>query len=464
MEKITLKEIVSAVNGSVLYGSEQLNQEISAVNTDSRNIEENALFIPLVGDRFDGHSYLETALSAGALACLTDRTLERYHQGYCYIQVADTELALGDLARWYKSRFDIPCIAITGSVGKTTTKDMVAAVLSVKYNVLKTEGNFNNNIGLPLTIFHLDSSHEICVLEMGMDCVGEIDHLASIATPEIAIITNVGDAHIERLGSREKIFGAKCEVIPHIKDKGILVVNGDDPMLTTLEGTIPQPVICFGSGENLPYHASQPQGDGTSSITFTITTPQMEQEVELPAIGNHMIYPTLSAVVVAEKLGLTPEQIVAGIRHFVPTRMRMNILRRGENITILDDSYNANPQSMRAAIQVLSDSGAMRTVAVLGDMFELGSYATPLHMGVGEAVSTAHIDVLVAVGEQSAHMAEGARAKGITQVYHCDTKEEAKPILASLMGENTTFLVKASRGMAMEELTHYLVDCAPKEN
>ncbi len=462
MEHTTLHQVVAAVGGRVLSGGELLEHPIATVDTDSRNITPEGLFIPLVGDRFDGHTYLENALSAGSLATLTDRPLERYHEGHCYIQVADTERALGDLARWYLSRFDIPVIAITGSVGKTTTKDMIAAVLSAKYDVLKTEGNFNNNIGLPLTIFRLEKKHQLCILEMGMDTRGEIDYLASIAPPDMAVITNIGDAHIERLGSREEIFNAKCEILPHIKGDGMLVLCGDDPMLTTLVGKVPQKIALCGGGEGMTHHATTPQGDGTSRISFTVTTPKMVRELELPAIGNHMIYPTLSAVAVAEGLGLTAEQILEGVRNFVPTRMRMNILHRGGGVTILDDSYNANPQSMRAAIQVLSDSGAQRKIAVLGDMFELGSFSAPLHTGVGEAVGSSQIDCLVAVGEQSAHMAEGARQTGLTAVYHCPTKGEAKVILNDLMGENTTFLVKASRGMAMEELVLHLLDCAPE--
>lgn len=464
MEKTTLQQILSAVGGQVLFGGELLDRDISSVDTDSRDITSDSLFVPLVGDRFDGHSYLETALSAGALATLTDRPLERYHQGHCYILVDDTELALGKLAQWYLSRFDIPVIAVTGSVGKTTTKDMIAAVLSTKYHVLKTEGNFNNNIGLPLTVFRITKAHQLCILEMGMDTRGEIDHLSAIAPPDIAVITNIGDAHIERLGSREEIFAAKCEILPHLKQGGTLIVSGDDPMLSTLVGTIPQKICLCGAdaGGGMTHHATVPEGDGTSHISFTVTTPKMERVVELPAIGNHMIYPTLSAVAVAECLGLTPDEILQGIRNFVPTRMRMNIFHRQGGVTILDDSYNANPQSMRAAIQVLSDCGAERKVAVLGDMFELGGYSIPLHIGVGEAVGASSIDCLVAVGEDAFHIAKGARASGELAVYHCFTKEEAKDILADLHQEGTTYLVKASRGMAMEELVSHLMDISPE--
>ncbi len=467
MEKTTLNQILSAVNGQVLYGGEYLEREISAVDTDSRNITPDSLFVPLVGDRFDGHSYLETALSAGALATLTDRSLARYHEGHCYILVEDTERALGKLAKWYLSRFDIPVIAVTGSVGKTTTKDMISAVLSTKYHVLKTEGNYNNSIGLPLTIFRIDRTHQLCILEMGMDGAGQIDHLATIAPPDIAVITNIGDAHIERLGSREDIFKAKCEIIPHMRREGLLVLCGDDAMLAQLASQsekLPRNIALCGAGEGseMTHRATMPQGDGTSHISFTVTTPKMERMVELPAIGNHMIYPTLSAVAVAEGLGLSPEEISQGIRNFVPTRMRMNIFHRQGGVTIFDDSYNANPQSMRAAIQVLSDCGAERKVAVLGDMFELGGYSIPLHAGVGEAVGASSIDCLVAVGEDAFHMAKGARASGGLAVYHCLTKEEAMAVLTDIHQGDTTYLVKASRGMAMEELVAHLMTLAPE--
>ncbi len=458
METITLGQLLGAVKGTLLGSYGDLETPIFQVDTDSRNIHVNSLFIPLEGDRFDGHAYIVSALEAGSAGCLTARERESYREDKFYVKVANTQRALGDLAAWYKKQFQIPFIAVTGSVGKTTVKDMLAAVLGVKYRVLKTEGNFNNNVGLPLTLLRLDHSHEICVLEMGMDRFGEIDYLAGLVHPEAGVITNIGDAHIERLGSRENIFKAKCELLPYIKQDGLLILNGDDALLATLRGETSVRTIFCGQGEGMDYRAQAVGGDGISHIHCRMTTPHMEREVKIPALGEHMIYPALIATAAAEYFGLTPDEIQEGLTRFVPTRMRMNILRRGEGITILDDTYNANPQSMRAAVSVLADSPGEWKVAVLGDMLELGPFAPALHKGVGACLGQSGIGCLVAVGELAEYIAQGARDFGVPQVYYCADKAKAKEILPSLVRSNSTFLLKASRGMKLEELTACLVE------
>ena len=457
MEDITLRELLEAVQGTLLGTFSNLDTIICRVDTDSRNIHEHSVFLPLVGERFDGHAYINQSLNTGALGCITAREREEYREDKFYVKVSGTQKALRDLALWYKNRFNIPFIGITGSVGKTTTKDMVAAVLSTKYKVLKTEGNFNNNIGLPMTLLRLNRTHEICVLEMGMDRLGEIDYLGDIVKPNVGVITNIGDAHMEHLGSRDNIFKAKCEILPHIQDGGLLVLSGDDEILATLEENERYHTVRCGTNNTSSYWAEECQGDGTSYIKSEITTPKMHKVVEIPAVGAHMVYPTLMATAIGEHFGLTEENIVEGILRFVPTRMRMNILHRADNITILDDTYNANPQAMRAAIQVLADSGTQRKTAVLGDMFELGPFAPALHIGVGECLNHANIDCLVAVGELAEKIADGARQSGIIEVYYCENKDDATAILADLIAPNTIFLLKASRGMAFENLTAYLV-------
>ena len=462
METITLGQLLQGVNGQLL-GEFDKNAPIFHVDTDSRDIHPGSLFIPLAGERFDGHAYINAALESGAAGCLTQRERESYQPGKFYVKVASTQRALRDLAAWYKNQFQIPFVAVTGSVGKTTAKDMLAAVLGVKYKVLKTEGNFNNNIGLPLTLLRLDSSHQVGVVEMGMDRFGEIGYLGGIVKPEVGVITNIGDAHIERLGSRENIFKAKCELLPHIKPDGLLVLNGDDPMLSTLRGHAPVQVVFCGQGEGTEYRAQITGGDGVSHIHCRLTTPSMDREVCIPALGEHMVYPTLIAAAVAERFGLTPDEIEQGIRQFVPTRMRMNILRRGSGIIILDDTYNANPQSMRAAISVLSDSQSSYKIAVLGDMLELGPFSPALHAEVGEYLGQAGIQCLVAVGEQSAAMAQGARDAGVPQVLYCQDKGEAMERLPMLLRRDCTILVKASRGMKMEDITAFLVKQTPEK-
>ena len=455
MERLTLGEILTAVNGTLLGQFNDLSATVDSVLTDSRKIRPDALFVPLVGERFDGHAYINAALEAGAAGCFTARERESYLPGKFYIKVASPLRALRDLAAYYRSKFPIPLIGITGSVGKTTTKDMVAAVLGMKYNVLKTEGNMNSREGMPLTLLRLNSSHEIAVIEMGMSQAGEIDYLSAVARPDVAVITNIGDAHIENLGSRENILRAKCEMFNHLKKGGMAILNGDDELLSGMSGTLPFETVFYGSGERAQFRAKDISSD-QSSIHCTAVTPQGEYEMEIPALGQHMIYPAMTAAAVAARFGLTREQIVEGILQFEPTKMRMNVLRRGQNITILNDTYNANPQSMRAAIGVLADSKSKFKMAVLGDMFELGSLAPALHSGVGEYLGKAGIHCLVAVGELSEHIAAAARGAGVPMVFHCPDKGSAIPVLKENIRPDSTILVKASRGMAMEELVDYL--------
>lgn len=455
MERLTLGEVLQAVNGTVLGDFAELDTAVERVETDSRTVHPGSLFVPLVGERFDGHAYINSALEAGAAGCFTARERESYLPGKFYIKVASPLRALRDLAAYYRAKFPIPLVGITGSVGKTTTKDMVAAVLGTKYKVLKTEGNMNSREGMPLTLLRLDSRHEIAVIEMGMSQAGEIDYLSSIAKPDVAVITNIGDAHIENLGSRENILKAKCEMFAHIKPGGVAVLNGDDELLAALKGTLPFETVFYGHEENADYCAKDVISGEGSSIRCTAVTPQGEYPIEIPALGQHMVYPALIAAAVGARFGLTREQIVKGILQFEPTKMRMNVLQRGQNITILNDTYNANPQSMRAAIGVLSDSKSSFKMAVLGDMFELGSLAPVLHAGVGEYLGKAGIHCLVAVGELSEHMAQAAEKAGVPMVFRCPDKGAAIPVLKDNVRPDSTILVKASRGMAMEELVDY---------
>lgn len=456
MESMTLDEILTAVNGTLLGEFRELDTKVEGVETDSRTIHPGALFVPLVGERFDGHAYINSALENGAAGCFTARERETYLPGKFYIKVSSPLRALRDLAAYYRTRFPIPLVGITGSVGKTTTKDMIAAVLGVKYNVLKTEGNMNSREGMPLTLLRLNRSHEIAVIEMGMSQAGEIDYLSGIAKPDVAVITNVGDAHIENLGSRENIFKAKCEIFNNLRQDGAAVLNGDDELLRTLRQSVPFEMVFCGSSEGTDYRAVDIGAGEGNSICCTAVTPGESFVMEIPALGRHMIYPALMAAAVGRRFGMTREQILEGIQRFEPTKMRMNVLRRGEGITILNDAYNANPQSMRAAIGVLSDSKSAFKLAVLGDMFELGSLAPALHAGVGEYLGKAGIDCLVAVGALSEHMAKAARAAGVPAVFHCPDKGAAIPVLKDAVRPDSTILVKASRGMAMEELVDYL--------
>ena len=462
MEALTLRQLLEAVNGTLLGDFDDLEAAAAQVSTDSRNITPGCLFIPLEGERFDGHSFINSALEAGAAGCLTARERESYLPGKFYIKVRSTQRALWELARYYKKLFPIPFIAVTGSVGKTTTKDMTAAVLGARFRVHKTEGNFNNDIGVPLTLLRLEAQHEVCVVELGMDHAGEIDNLARLVEPDMALITNIGDAHIENLGSRENIFKAKCEIFPHLKRDGLAILNGDDPLLAALEGTLAQRTVFVGEGEGLDYTARDLSSDGAGHLFCRVKTPRSQFEANIPALGSHMIYPTLMAAAAAEALGMAPDEIVRGIGAFLPTKMRMNIVRCKGDIVILNDAYNANPQSMRAAAAVLGDAQGRRKVAVVGDMKELGPGSEQFHRAVGGYFAQAGTDRLIAVGDLARFMAEGARDAGLGQADWFPTLDAARNALSREVRAGVTILVKASRSMAFEKIVDYLLANVPQ--
>ena len=462
MEALTLRQLLEAVNGTLLGDFDDLDAQAVQVSTDSRNITPGCLFIPLEGERFDGHSFINSALEAGAAGCLTARERESYLPGRFYIKVRSTQRALWELARYYKKLFPIPFIAVTGSVGKTTTKDMTAAVLGARFRVHKTEGNFNNDIGVPLTLLRLEAQHEVCVVELGMDHAGEIDNLARLVEPDMALITNIGDAHIENLGSRENIFKAKCEIFPHLKRDGLAILNGDDPLLAALEGTLAQRTVFVGEGEGLDYTARDLSSDGAGHLFCRVKTPRSQFEANIPALGSHMIYPTLMAAAAAEALGMAPDEIVRGIGAFLPTKMRMNIVRCKGDIVILNDAYNANPQSMRAAAAVLGDAQGRRKVAVVGDMKELGPGSEQFHRAVGSYFAQSGTDRLIAVGDLARFIAEGARDAGLEQADWFPTLDAAKNALSREVRAGVTILVKASRSMAFEKIVDFLLENVPE--
>lgn len=462
MQALTLRQLLEAVNGTLLGDFDDLDAQAVQVSTDSRNITPGCLFIPLEGERFDGHSFIQAALEAGAAGCLTARERESYLPGRFYIKVRSTQRALWELARYYKKLFPIPFIAVTGSVGKTTTKDMTAAVLGARFCVHKTEGNFNNDIGVPLTLLRLEAQHEVCVVELGMDHAGEIDNLARLVEPDMALITNIGDAHIENLGSRENIFKAKCEIFPHLKRDGLAILNGDDPLLAALEGTLAQRTVFVGEGEGLDYTARDLSSDGAGHLFCRVKTPRSQFEANIPALGSHMIYPTLMAAAVAEALGMAPDEIIRGIGAFLPTKMRMNIVRCKGDIVILNDAYNANPQSMRAAAAVLGDAQGRRKVAVVGDMKELGPGSEQFHRAVGGYFAQSGADRLIAIGELARFMAEGAQEAGLAQADYFPTLDAARNALSREVRAGVTILVKASRSMAFEKIVDFLLTNVPQ--
>lgn len=444
MISMTASEMAQAVEG-VLYG----DGAAQAVSTDSRSIPEGSLFVPLKGERFDGHAYIDSALEKGAAGCLCSTLPETLREDRFYIQVADTRLALKALASHYRDKFDIPFIQITGSVGKTTTKEMIAAVLSRRFRVHRTAGNFNNDIGVPLTLFGLEPDHQAAVIETGMNHFGEIRYLGEMIRPHYAVISNIGDAHIEFLGSREGILQAKAEIFENLDKDGVAVLSGDDAMLNTLDLSF-RTIHC-GRSEHCSVRVSHVVNRGVKGISCTVTTAKAEYPLQIPALGEHMIYPAAMAVAIGEELGMTVEEICAGVADYRPAGSRMRLIPCSHGRVILDDCYNANPQSMGAALEILSKEPV--TVAVLGDMGELGHLSEEGHRQMGELARSLGIGTLIAIGEKSRAMVLGAAgmdARWFARV------EEALPEIAAAFTDGAVVLVKASHAMHFERITEYL--------
>ena len=447
MKSLSLKEIIDAVDG-VFKGDVNTSEIfINHITTDTRKIQEGDLFIPLKGDNFDGHDFLSQAFEKGAKCCFSEIETPLSN----LILVKDTKKALRDLAKYYRSLFSIPVVAITGSVGKTTTKDLIASVLSQKYNVLKTEGNFNNEIGLPLTIFCLEDFHEVAVLEMGMNSFGEIHNLSEIAKPDIAVITNIGVSHIENLGSRDGILKAKCEIFDFINKKGTAVLNADDDKLITLNDKLENKISWYGICNKSGIYADKIQTKGLEGISCKIHTQLGEFCTDIPVSGEHMVYNAMSATIVGILLKLNLEEIKKGIEQFIPSKMRMNILNTNSGIKIINDSYNANPVSMKAAIDVLKNA-QRRTVCILGDMLELGEYTKDMHYEVGSYAAQKKIDCIICIGTFAKYIAEGAKKEKDSTVFFYADKEEFFEKGLQILKSDDTVLVKASRGMHFEKI------------
>jgi UDP-N-acetylmuramoyl-tripeptide--D-alanyl-D-alanine ligase len=455
MEPITVRELLQAVNGTLLGDFSNLEMTVTQIQRDSRVIQPDDVFLPLVGERRDGHAYIERALDAGAAGTLTMKELDSYQPGKFYILVKDTTLALGDLARWYRSRFNIPVIGITGSAGKTTTKDMIAAVLGEKFRVLKTQENYNNALGLPETILNLNRRHNMAVIEMGMNHFGEIDYLTKIAKPDVSVIINVGYAHIENLGSREGILQAKCEIFHGMdENKGLAVLNGDDDMLATVQ-EFPVPVIWCGENEKCTSRclSIQPEGDDGMVMEGDVLGEKMT--FHIPAAGRHMLFSVLMAAAIGKTYGMTAEEITRGVSHFVPSGKRMLRMPRRNGITLIDDTYNANPAAVKAVLEILAARPEEKKMAVLGDMFELGEQGPQLHTQCGAYAGETGLDVLIAIGPLSQYTAQAAQKSGVKSVYWFATKEEALRTLSQEITPNSVVLFKASHGMKFSELVAY---------
>ena len=446
MTPCTAREICAAVGGTLLQDS---GAPVTGVTTDSRAVQPGQLFIPLVGERFDGHAYISKALEGGAAGCLTAREPETLLPGKLYIQVADTRLALKALASWYRDKFDLPVVQVTGSAGKTTTKEMIASVLSQRYNTLRTEGNFNNDIGAPLTLLRLMPEHQAAVIETGMNHFGEIRYLGEMARPDIAVITNVGDAHIENLGNtRQGILRAKCEIFENLTPEGIAVLNGDDELLNTV--TLPQTILRCGVGDGCGVRVTDIDDRGLEGVACTVTIEGEHYRLTTSAPGRYMIYPMAMAAAIGRRLGLTGEEIAAGVAAYTTVGSRMHLIRLPGERLVIDDCYNANPQSMAEGLRMLAASPARHRVAVLGDMGELGQLTAQAHRDMGALTRRLGLTA-VAVGEKMHALTETD-----PQAQWFATVEEAMPAIRQLFTPGTAVLVKASHAMHFERIVKEL--------
>lgn len=435
-------------------GSER---HIEAVKIDSRQCGEGDLFVALRGSRVDGHSFVGDAFRRGASAALVERDVSGdlvLDDGpNPLIVVDDSLLALGELARAYRSNFDVTVIGVTGSAGKTTTKEMTSSVLAKRYSVLRNEANYNTDIGLPLTLFGLRREHEVVVLEMAMRGLGEIARLSYIARPRIGVITNIGPAHIERLGTIDNVLRAKWELAENLEGDGVMVINGDDPMLRKALERFPGRRILFGFSDDADVRAvSLETRDGGGTRFTPVYGGRTGRDIVLSVSGRHNVYDALAAAAVGWLMGVDDERISSGLGEVSPSRMRGEVVCVG-GVTIIDDTYNANPLSMRASIEAAAQfPGKGRLVAVFGDMLELGEDAEEYHREIGIEAANDGVDFLITVGELARFIAEGSVGAGMPpeSVFACRDHEEAVNRLASMVNPGDVVLVKGSRGSRMD--------------
>ena len=489
MEHMSLQEITTACGGTYHGEPSLLTREVSGVAIDSRKAKKDFLFVPIKGARVDGHSFIPQVMEQGALCTLSEHPLS---DSSPYILVDSCAQALKDIAEHYRRALGIKVVGISGSVGKTSTKEMISSILEQKYSVLKTAGNFNNEIGLPLTVFQIRKEHEIAVLEMGISDFREMSRLAKVAQPDICVLTNIGQCHLENLGDRDGVRKAKTEMFAYRRPGASIILNGDDDKLSEIaavhatsfskkDGTTVVPYsdhfdtehdasaptdackavdttpVFFGKDPYNAFYADEIQSLGLKGTSCRIHTPSGDFTAVISIPGAHMVYNALAGTAVGIELGLTLDEIKAGIEALQPVAGRNHMIET-EHLTILDDCYNANPVSMKASLDVLS-TALTRKVAILGDMFELGADELALHREVGTYAAEKKIDLLCCIGMLSKAMADGAAeysAESDTEIRYFETKNDFLDAVSSIIKEHDTILVKASHGMAFEEIVHTL--------
>lgn len=444
MKPVLVKDVIQAVNGTLVGPALPPDAVITNITTDSRTVTPGSLFIAIRGQRSDGHDYVASAMEKGAVCCMSWTGAP----GVPIIQVRSVADAIQDLAAWYRSILPVKVVGITGSVGKTTTKEMVASVLAQKYRVLKTQGNLNNELGVPLTLFRLEPEHQVAVVEMGISDFGEMTRLARMARPDMAVMTVIGSSHLEFLHDRAGVLRAKGEIFSFLPKDGLAVLNGDDDLLAAYDPGVR--CIRFGHGENCDFRAVDQHIQGLSGTACRIVYDGGEIPVTIPAYGQHMVMAALPAAAIGIELGLSPQEIAQGIAAYQPVGRRCNVTDTGY-ITLIDDCYNANPDSVRSAIASLAALPS-RHVAILGDMKELGPDSPHLHQAIGLACRQAGV-TLIACGALAADYAAGY---GSGALYFAP-KAALLSELPSLIHPGDQVLVKASHSMAFEEISEALL-------
>lgn len=452
MLELNLQEIVKATKGALLKEADV--KEIKAVSTDTRKIEEGTMFIALKGENFNGNNYVLEAFNKGAKIAIVDEVkcdLNELKEDVALIKVQNTGRALMDLAKFYREKLGLKVVGITGSAGKTSTKDLVAAVLSDKYKVFKTKGNFNNEIGLPLMILELDSTYDVAILEMGMRGLGQIKELAEIASPDLGIITNIGISHIEILKTRENILKAKMEIATFFDKNNTLVVCGNDDFL----GALPEAeykIVKTGVGENFKIGAKNIALEELSS-KFTVYDGEKEEEFSLDMPGEHNISNLMLGIAIAKELGVSFEEMKRGLKNIEATSMRLELIKK-DGFSILNDCYNSSPVAVKSAIDVMKNIEGKRRIAVLGTMRELGHKSEEAHEEIGKYAKENGIEKVLCFGDFSENIKEGY-GEGCT-VY--ENKEELIKDLLNIICEGDIILVKASRSLKFEEITKALLE------
>lgn len=451
---ILVKDIIEICNGKLVFGDE--NEICENFSKDTREIHKDDVYLGIKGERFNGSDFYKDAFEKGAKGCILQdieiiEGVDTYKNKFIII-VENVVEALQKIAKYKRSLYNIPVIGVTGSVGKTSTKDIIASVMATKYNVLKTEGNYNNEIGLPLTILKL-KEHNALVVEMGMSAFGEISLLTNIAKPTTAVVTIIGSSHIGELGSRENILKAKLEILEGLDSKGTLITNNDNDLLNlwNKSNCDNHKHITYGIDNNSTLNAKNIEIKPTESY-FEIELNNKTYNVNVPVSGKHFIYNSLAAIAVGLENGIEMQDIIKGILNFSLTKRRMEIIKNSKNATIINDCYNASYESIKAALEYINSLQENRKIVVLGDVLELGKFSKQMHQMIGEEVIRNNIDILVTVGKEAKISAEIVKEKSKAEVYAFNNNKDAINVLKEKIQKNDIILIKASNGMHFEEI------------